>query len=413
MSRRLYRCRYGWLLPILFALSSCGGSSSSPDASSTRGDLVAVTSTTSMGLSFVNLALTALENYGMDVSGLSATYGVTITTITYKTITPDGRLINASGVVAYPNKTGGAASPVLSYQHPTIFRDSDAPSNTSNNDAMLIAAAGSGYIVVIADYIGYARSGAEVHTYVHAEGLAAAVVDMLRASRQLLTRNGVTRNGQLFLAGYSEGGYATLAAQKEIEQNLSAEFTLTASMPGAGPYDMSSTAQYLLGLANNPNPELTGFVFKAYDHWYGWNRLSQFFQSPYDTVIDTFYDGTHSSSTIRAALTTTTANLLQPAFLTAFLGSGETAIKTDIARNDIYNWAPQVPTRLFHGDQDSVVPYVNATTTVTAMQALNAPSVTLVNCSTPSALIPRDHAECVPDYLGKMTAWFATLASDL
>jgi len=406
------RIRFGWLL-LLAGLSSCGDPGTSSPANAQRGDLVRVTSSSTYAVSSVNQAIVLLAAFGVDVGGLSGTYGVTLHTIVYKTVTPDGRLINASGVVAYPLKPAGAASPVLALQHATIFRDSDAPSNNASTDTMLMATAGTGFIVVMADYIGYAASGDEVHPYVHAGGLAASIVDMLRATRQLLVRNNVTRNGQLFLTGYSEGGYATLAAQKEMEQNLSTEFPITASLPAAGPYDMSATAQYLLGLANNPNPELTGFVFKSYDHWHGWNRISQIFQSPYNTIVNTYYDGTHSAATIQALLTPVTDNLFQPGFLAGFLGSGEAAVKADFARHDIYDWAPQVPTRLFHGADDSVVPYANATAALTAMQAAGAPDVTLVSCTTPSALIPRGHAECVPDYLSEVIAWFGALASDL
>src|SRR4030065_406121 len=93
---------------------------------------------------------------------------------------PGGRLIDASGVVAYPLKIAGASSPLLSFQHATIFSDIDAPSAGANSDAALLALAGSGFIVAMPDYIGYVASTAEIHTYVHARGLAASIVDMLR-----------------------------------------------------------------------------------------------------------------------------------------------------------------------------------------------------------------------------------------
>jgi dipeptidyl aminopeptidase/acylaminoacyl peptidase len=170
-------------------------------------------------------------------------------------------------VVAWPLKPPGAPSPMLSFQHGTRFTDSEAPSRNSGSDPILLALAGIGYIVVITDYIGYVASANEVHPYLHAQGLAASIIDMVRASRQLLARHNIATNGQLFLTGYSEGGYATLAAQKEMEQNLPQEFPLTASMAAAGPYDMSATAQHFVGLATNPKPAITGFVFKAYDYW--------------------------------------------------------------------------------------------------------------------------------------------------
>jgi len=399
-----------WLL-----LAGCGGSGGSPipGAPPQRGDLVSITSSASINVVVVNAYILALAGYGVDTSALNGTkYGVSLHRIVYKTITPDGRLINASGVMAYPLKVGGASSPLLSFQHGTIFSDSDAPSFDTNVDAALAVMAGSGFITAMPDYIGYVASTNEIHTFVHAQGLAAATVDMLRATRQVLAAKNVATNGQLFLTGYSEGGYATLAAQKEMEQNLPAEFPVTASMPAAGPYDMSATAQYMVGLVANPNPEYVGFVFKAYDHWYGWNRLNDIFQSPYNAVVATDYDGSKSGGTIHNALTTDSAALFGLNFRSDFLGSGEATVKADFAKNDIYNWAPSTPTRLFHGQDDGVVPYFNATHAATAMAAAGSTTVTVVNCTTP-VLIPRGHAECAWDYLSQVIGWFVPLASNL
>jgi predicted esterase len=409
--RRWYRIA---VVVCLAALSACGGSggSSPPAAAPQRGDLLSDTFSASVGVANVNLAIAALATFGVDTSSLAGKYGVMLRRITYRTVTPDGRLIAASGVVAWPLKLAGAASPMLSFQHPTLFRDADAPSNSASPDPALLAVAGTGYIVLMPDYIGYGASAGEVHPYVHAQGLAAPIVDMIRATRKLLASHNIATNGQLFLTGYSEGGYATLAAQKEMEQNLPLEFPLTASMAGAGPYDMTATTQYIVGLASNANPAITGFVFKAYDHWYQWNRLGDIFQPPYDTVVATYYDGTHSSNEITSALTTTTADLFSASFLSAFLGTGEASVKAGFAANDIYDWAPHTPTRLFHGVDDSIVPYFNATTARDAMNTAGATDLALIDCSTP-ILIPRDHEECVPDYLGQVANWFGTLATDL
>ncbi len=407
------------VIVALLLLAGCGGSGGAPEpgatpppgAASQRGDLVSITSSTSIDVVAVNATISILANtYGVDTSALNGTkYGVSVHRVVYKTLTPDGRLIDASGVVAYPLKLSGTSSPMLSYQHGTIFQNSEAPSISTNIDPVLVALAGSGFIVAMPDYIGYGASTGDVHSYVHAQGLAASVVDMLRATRRLLVDHNVATNGQLFLTGYSEGGYATLAAQKEMEQNLAAEFPITASMPAAGPYDMSATAQYIVGLANNPNPKLVAFVFKAYDYWYGWNRLSEMFQLPHSTTIAAYQ---HDGNYIQGTLTGDSVALFNTTFRNNFLGSGEATVKAAFTANDVYNWRPTAATRLFHGQDDTVVPYFNATHAVTAMTAAGSTSVAVVNCTTP-ALIPRGHAECVWDYLSEVINWFVPLASNL
>lgn len=411
-------------IALLLLLVGCGGSGGSrtpgtsppPATASQRGDLISITSSTSVSVAAVNFYISTLANtYGVDIGALGANrYEISLHRIVYKTVTPDGRLIDASGVVAYPVKSAGASSPMLSYLHGTIFVDSKAPSvaSSANPDPVMAALAGSGFIVVLPDYIGYAESTNETHTYIHAQGLAASIVDMLRAARRLLINSRVNTNGQLFLTGYSEGGYATLAAQKEMEQNLPVEFPITASIPAAGSYDVSATVRHLVGLTTNSFPEYVGFFFKASDHWYGWNRLSTIFQPPYDTVVANYYDGNQNDTAIHNALNTDSAALFNTTFRSNFVGSGELALKADLSRNDIHNWRPVTPTRLFHGQDDNVVPYFNATNALAAMTTAGSTSVTVTNCTKP---VPgsRGHAECYWDYLGQVIGWFVPLASDL
>lgn len=378
---------------LLITLTACNSSDSGgtppPSGGGQRGDLVSATGTSTVP---------------------GGKYTVSLRKIVYKTVTPDGRLINASGMLAYPLKPAGASSPLLSFQHATVFKDEDAPSNNPSTNQALLALAATGYIMAMADYTGYAESGnEEVHPFMIAEALAANVIDMLRASRQFLAANNIATNGQLFLTGYSEGGYATLAAQKEMEENLATEFSITASMPAAGPYDMSSTIEYMVGEPTNENPQLLGFVFKAYDYWYDLNRLDSIFQAPYANVVSTYYDGTRSASEVKAALTTNMADLFTTNFRSEFLGSGETTFKAYLSVNDIYNWAPRTPTRFFHGQEDTIVPYTNATTAVASMTAAGATDVSLVDC----VAVPRGHEECVPSYLIEVSDWFGSLANDL
>ncbi|MCK7491427.1 MAG: hypothetical protein MZW92_06745 [Comamonadaceae bacterium] len=64
---------------------------------------------------------------------------------------------------------------------------------------------------------------------------------MMRALRSWCSTHAINLDGRIFPAGYSEGGYATMAAQREIETLHAGEFAITASAPAAGPYDLSGT----------------------------------------------------------------------------------------------------------------------------------------------------------------------------
>jgi hypothetical protein len=139
---------------------------------------------------------------------------------------------------------------VLSYQHGTIFQDSDAPSSFLTSAEGLAGAvfAAIGFIAVLPDYIGYGDSTALLHPYVHAATLASATVDMNRAARVFFKEPGINAvtNGQLFLAGYSEGGYRACDAAI-VEQSLSAGF-LSPLRSQRSP-DLSGTTRSILGPA--------------------------------------------------------------------------------------------------------------------------------------------------------------------
>src|SRR6185369_398821 len=106
------------------------------------------------------------------------------------------------------------------------------------------------------------ESSGHFHPYLHAKTSASAVVDLLRAVKSYCAANSIPLSGKLFLAGYSEGGYATMAATREIQERFAAELPITASAPMAGPYDLSGTLVDILDSATYPSPGLIAFAFR-------------------------------------------------------------------------------------------------------------------------------------------------------
>lgn len=394
---------------LLSILVACGSSEEDEDPP-VRGDLVSATLIGNISSTDYELVIAALGALGIDTTGMTAKYNVGSYRIVYKTQDTSGNLINASGVIALPGKPAGALSPMLGFQHATILTDAEAPSNTAVSDTYTLLAASLGYIMVLPDYIGFGESSNRMHTYVHAQGLANATVDMLRAAKQFLAKNSIGWNNQLFITGYSEGGYANMAAHRELETNMATEFTVTAAVHGGGPYDVRGTMDLAMAAATQPAPAYVGYVFKAYDVIYSLNSIATAYQAVHTGIIDTYYDGTHSSSAIDAALgTTVTAELFNAAFLVDYLDAGDAAYAPRFDANQVYNWVPTAPTGLYHGVNDEIVPYANATTALAAMDPLATGNVELQTC-----IIPVDaHTLCVPGYLDYMIDFFSPLAQDL
>ena len=168
---------------------------------------------------------------------LPANYSAVMYSIQYETIDQFGNNAIASGMVAFPDSVN-KAFPIVSFQHGTQIRRASAPSMNGLNTLSQVMVTG-GYIYLEPDYLGLGVS--EIfHPYHLKDVTASTVIDMLRAAKQFFDQfSNLQYNNQLFLAGYSEGGYATMAAVKEIEDNLSSEFEITMSFPLAGAYDLS------------------------------------------------------------------------------------------------------------------------------------------------------------------------------
>ena len=315
--------KYFLAVLIVIVLCSCNGGDGTTNNNGGvagglgRGGLVSSTFMESMNSNEIQIEIDAIQDFNV-----TTVYDVKVYKLVYETVDIDGNAVNASGVVAVPQKNN-LPSPLLSYQHGTIFLDCDAPSvlcqdKQYNERYFAIYYASQGYIVVAGDYLGYGDTNNTNHPYHHSDTLASATIDLLAAAKKYLLKNIIAFNNQLFLAGYSEGGYATLETQRTLEESYQSEFSVTASAPGAGAYDILGTAKDLLG-TNSPtpltNPAYVAFVLKAYDTIYNWNAVSSIFQPQYNNIVNTVFDGTNNGDAINLQLTADINQLFTAAFL--------------------------------------------------------------------------------------------------
>src|SRR5687767_14440408 len=185
-------------------------------------------------------------------------HDIQIYNVTYRT-TYRGKEINASGLMCIPKNVKGAM-PILSGQHGTTFEDHSAPSNFPVSFSGFELFASAGYLTVIPDYIGYGVSKDIFHPYYDQKHSALAVIDLIKAAKSFARKNTLSLNEKLFLVGYSEGGYVTLAAQKEIESDPVHKLKVTASASGAGGYDLTGMLGEVTSGKAYPNPSYLAFI---------------------------------------------------------------------------------------------------------------------------------------------------------
>lgn len=292
-------------------------------------------------------------------------FGVKIYSVVYNTVSYDGVTPTiASGLVTIPvNKT--CASPIISYQHGTILKKTDAPSYLLGEYIIAVAMAADGYVGVMPDYLGLGVSPG-IHPYIHAQSEATAVVDMLRAARELCDLMDAELNGQVFLTGYSQGGHATMAAHQYIHENLSQEFNVTASAPMSGPYSLYDVmTELILSDAPYSNPAYLPMIIMTYREVYNlYPNLSDGIISPYDVLLPDWISGLYSSSQIDFQMNQMGANppklILQPAVLDSFIVDTLHPMRIRLKENDVYKWVPEVPVKFLYCMGDEQVAYQNS-----------------------------------------------------
>lgn len=329
----------------------------------------------------------------IDVDASKMIYDVSLFRVNYKTLYK-GEEIEASGLVLIPLSDDSLNAPILSFQHGTIFSQAEAPTNTTLSDPYLIlytAAATTGVIMVVPDYIGYGASDDIVHPYFIAEPTSRAVLDNIKAGRELAELNGVKFNGDLFLAGYSQGGYATMATHMSIEEQGGFEdFNLVTSYPAAGSY--IATNQVFIKAEDVFPPHFTTLRIYSYIAHYGLSlAISDFIKAPYAALIPDLLDGSLTSTEITPLLNNNAGSYFTESFL-----AGESKFSPYLeaqASNDVSNWVPQARMIMYHSTQDNTAPVSGSQQAFAKFQQAGATNITLVTGE------DGDHLEAVIPYV--------------
>lgn len=304
-------------------------------------------------------------------------YGVTIYKITYNT-TLNGQTVLASGLVTLPDTDEPVG--MLSFQHGTIAAHDEAPSETNAAAEIVMfyaAMATPGLIGVVPDLIGFGSSKTILHPYYVEGATADAVMDNLKAARELALTKDLVFNERLMLAGYSQGGYATMATHKAIEAEGLDNFNLIASFPAAGGYDVKGMQEYFFARNTYHEPFYIAYVAMAYKTTFGWTQpLSDMFNDPYATRIPTLFNGTLSGGDINEELTENIGALINVDLRTNIDTDAKYKYVRDaFVENSLLDWTPKAKVFMYHGDVDITVPFENSVHTFEVLNGKAQPGV--------------------------------------
>ena len=351
-----------------------------------------------------------LQNNQFKAWGISsfahAKYGIVTRSFTYETKDPTGLPIAASALLILPMGNAGPL-PMVSVQHGTTARKVDAPSQPNSGEMWASVLGCYGYAVVVPDYLGLGSSPG-YQAYLHAPSEATSVVDALRAGRALCASNNITLDGRLFLTGFSQGGHVTMAAHRELETVHADEFTVTASAPCAGIYDLGGTTfESMLTNPNYPVAYPFSMILASYLPIYQLaDTLEELLAEPYRRTLPPLLDGAHDETQIAAALPKDPFAILRPDYQADFRSNPNHPLRQALNANKTYEgWTPKAPTKLIHCHGDRIAVFAEAETAYRSFTNHNACCVSLVDPGSPQEL---GHEDCYIPSLREVLTWFAT-----
>lgn len=267
-----------------------------------------------------------------------------------------------SGLLALPRD--GSALRVVSFQHGTATTRSAVPSLPDGTGiAAAIAFAGNGYALVAPDYPGMGEAEGR-HPYYVAEAIGPSIVAMIDATQRIER----VADTPVFLAGFSEGAWASLVALRLIE---SGGGRVLGSAQVAGPYDLRHLS--VPSTLRKPGP--SGSLYLAYAAWgqaaYYGKPLDSVLDGKYPALVERLFAGAPPEEIV-TSLPKQPREMFLPAFVNALEGRGKHWLADSFAENSLVGVVPQAPVRLYYGGSDVDVPPEESVTAAARMRERGA-----------------------------------------
>ncbi len=382
---------------------------------------------------------------GIDSTATNA-FGYKAVKITYLTKGENNEDVNASGLLVIPTVSDGYkiyldslgktfSVSMLCDNHGTIFTDAEAPSNVEvvdgkpNYDLATLMTGYAGFAAIYPDYIGYGESNSIAHPYMMKKSSARASLDMIKASMKYMSDEGVSLNYQLYVSGYSQGGYTAMALAEEIESSFSDKVTFKGVAPMAGPHDLEALANIEINASHTMvYPAFLGYLADSYAYYNDDVNLSDIAVLADTDTFHTLFNGSYINVAIHVGLglangttdlgfLTHKANeLFKDSFINDYQNNINSVMREKFIENRSYSsWTPKTKVNLVHCVDDEIIPF---SMSQNAFIDLNATGADVTLSPIPSAYIPAAtatnpfvHGRCGSVAYGVAVKWFAGIRS--
>jgi len=372
-------------------------------------------------------------------------FGYKAVKIRYNTTNQNDEAVVASGLLVIPTASADYQAyrasqglppfsvSMINENHGTIFTNAEAPTSVEVTNGLpdyptaILMAGYAGFAAIIPDYIGYGDTNDITHPYMLKKASVQVSVDMIKASIKYMEENGVVLNYQLYVSGYSQGGYNAMAVGQSIDEGSVSNVNLMGVAPMDGPYSIEDLGDKEID-ANSVMlyPGFLAYLANSYAYYYDDVDLTDIVVETNTTLYQSLFDGSHSGPEIHAGLGLTinygfaayTADaVFKESFINDYQNNPDNVIRSKFQENKSYtsSWVPKTKVNLIHCLDDEIIPFFLAQNAFDDLVATGA-DVTLspipseyIPAATPES--PFVHSRCGSPAYGTAVKWFNAIRS--
>jgi len=351
MNKSLLRIRRIPIFVLLTIFIACDDNEKEACPGAEQGKYISVRNAGEMDAQFIS---NLKPSYGLP-DDFSILYDIKIYAVEYETTDPKGNNVIASGAVYVPVNPGDKPISLVSGQHGLTIKRSDVASVLPLYGYLGIFGASIGYAVIQPDYLGLGSSTFPYYP-VYQKTNGKFLLDMVEGMQSFACENEINLNDNLYLIGYSNGGYNSIAMHNELALNPRT-FDIDASVVIAGYFDLEREDNFSY-------PERIGRPSWAVYHPYVLNKtyelniMDKIIQRPYVDRLDDLFNGDMAAPVIDRELTDITTKLFTSEYLDNYNSLSIFDTYRDvITSNSLIDTKISGDLLLIHSKEDEVVPF--------------------------------------------------------
>lgn len=218
----------------------------------------------------------------------------------------------------------------------------------------ILPLASHGYCTICPEYTGFGSTSGRQHPFVYSPELCKSIIDALIAGREFIEDFEIDVGSELYLTGWSQGGSASLATEKYLEESYPGLFDIKGNSCLAGPFNLQHFVESMF-----TQPDKFFITIGLYS-WaaYAINYFAPKLQRPSDQI---FVLPTYDQTSAILVAGATPNEIFRSFYMKSILNGMDKNFCAALEESSYHHgWTPRSHVYLHHGVDDIIVPFFNS-----------------------------------------------------